>query len=454
MSGVNHQDLAGALRSLVDGTVLVAGDAGYDTARTPFFPHRTGHPVAVVRPRHAGDVAATVRVAASSNTPLFVRSGGHSWHSTGDGLLIDLSSLHTVDLDEGDETCWAGSGLTARDLTRVVSARGLAVGFGDTGSVGIGGATLGGGIGFLSRLHGLTIDNLLAAELVTADGQTRIVDSEHDPDLFWAIRGGGGNFGVATRFRYRLARVPRVYGGLLVLPATPRTIADLASACAEADDGLTVIANVMQAPPLPFLPDGVAGTLVVFARVCYAGPADGGDAVRALRDIAPPLLDLLQPMAYEALLEDEAPDRGARPAVQTMFIDHIDAATAGVIIDHLALARSWLRLVQFRVLGGAVSDIPADRTAYAHRASKILVIVAHGDEPDLQWADRWTRAVAHDLYQGDDGAYVNFLGPDDAGRITSAYPPDTLARLRRIKAAHDPTNLFQSNANIAPSWAR
>jgi hypothetical protein len=188
----------------------------------------------------------------------------------------------------------------------------------------------------------------------------------------------------------------------------------------------------MLAPPVPFLPEAVHGSLVVVARVCYSGPDVGEHAVRALRDIATPLADLLEPMPYAALLEEEAPDHGLRPAIHTMFIDHLDESKASVILEHLAAGQSWLRMVQFRVLGGAVSEVAADETAYAHRASKILVNVVHGDQPDLSWANGWVRAVAGDLYQGIDGAYVNFFGPDDR-RIEAAYPAPTLARLRSIR---------------------
>ena len=446
MSTSIQHNLAGTLQFLLEGAVLTAGDA-YDRARTPFFSHRTGRPAAVIRPAHAPDVATTIEVARSTRTPLIVRSGGHSWHSTGDGLLLDLGSLRKLDLDLSGSTAEAGSGLTAGEVSRALAPHGMAIGFGDTGSVGIGGITLGGGMGFLSRREGLTIDNLLAAEIVTADGQIRTVDACHDPDLFWAIRGGGGNFGVVTRFRYRLTALPEIYGGLLVLPATPSTIAELAAVCAAADEGLTVIANVMPAPPLPFLPPDLVGTLVVLARVCYAAPTAGEEGVRQLREVATPLADLLQPMPYAALFDQEAPDRGMRPAIKTMFLDHIDEPVAATMLDHLARGMSWLRVVQFRVLGGAVSRVAENATAYGHRASPILVNLIHG-EPDEAWANRWVHVLARDLYQGIEGGYVNFLGPDEANRVETAYPPRTLARLRSIKATHDPTNLFRSNVNI------
>jgi FAD/FMN-containing dehydrogenase len=282
----NREDLVDALRSSLDGQVLVAGDEGYDAARTPHFPVRIGKPVAVVRPKHADDVAVAVDAARRTGLSLFVRGGAHrgAAHSTGDGLLLDLRSLNNLDIDVAGRTVWADTGLTAGEVAWALAPYELAIGFGDTGSVGIGGLTLGGGIGFLSRLHGMTIDNVAAAEIVTADGRVRTIDHEREPDLFWAIRGGGGNFGVVTRFRYRLATVPDVYGGPLILPATPATIAQLASACADADDELTVIANVMPAPSMPFIPPALQSEVVIMAKVCYAGDLQNAEeAVRPLR---------------------------------------------------------------------------------------------------------------------------------------------------------------------------
>ena len=215
------------LRSRLDGRVTVPGDAGYDQARKVFYGKWDRRPAAVVRPAGAEEVARVVTLAAESGTELAVRSGGHSLagHSTSDGgIVLDLGELTAIDLDLEGRTAWAQTGLTAGAYTEAVGAHGLVTGFGDTGSVGIGGITLGGGVGFLVRRFGLTIDSLLAAELVTADGQLLQVDEERHPDLFWAIRGGGGNFGVATRLKFRLHELPSVVGGMLLLPGSPQVI--------------------------------------------------------------------------------------------------------------------------------------------------------------------------------------------------------------------------------------
>lgn len=450
MERLTRTSLLDVLRTTVAGDVLTTGRPGYDEGRTPYFRHRVGTPVAVVRPRDTDDVAAVVAAAREAGTDLAVRGGGHSVRSTGDGLVLDLGALDGVRLES--RTAWVGGGATTGAVAHVLGRRGLAVGFGDTASVGVGGLSLGGGTGFLSRLHGLTVDSVTAAEVVTADGRVRTVDSAHEPDLFWALRGGGGNFGVVTRFRYRTVPVPQVYGGTLLLPATAPTVSDLVALCLEADERLTVIANLLPAPPAPGVPPELVGTLVVAARVAWAGTAaDGAAVMRPLGSRA--AVNGLRPVPYAELLE-EAPDRGARPAVRTMFLDRVDEPVAETTLDQLRRAPSWLRMVQLRVLGGAVSRVPVAATAYAHRRNRILVTVVHGDDAGAATASRWAQEVVTELDQGVEGAYVNFLGPDEAHRVTAAYPEPTLTRLRRIKAVYDPENLFRHNVAIPPAAVR
>jgi Berberine and berberine like len=243
-----------------------------------------------------------------------------------------------------------------------------------------------------------------------------------------------------------------VYGGPLILPATPATISRLAQACAEADDELTVIPTVMPAPPMPFIPVEMQGQIVIMAVVCYAGQSgQAEEALWPLREIATPVLDMVQPMPYAALLDEETPVRGHPVAVRTRFLDHIDEAVGATILEGLNRSDSWLRFVQFRVLGGAISRVALDATAYAHRKAPIMAIVARVLEDDELAARQWAEALAEALYQGDDGAYINFFGPHDGDRIEAAYPGETLARLRRIKATYDPMNLFRNNDNITPA---
>src|SRR5215208_2967374 len=237
--------------------IIAPEDAEYDKARTVFYGGVDRRPAVIIRVADANDVARVVNLARENGLPLAVRSGGHSsvGHSVcDDGIVLDLSNMKDLQIDAESRTAWAETGLTAGELTTAAAAHGLAVGFGDTGSVGIGGITLGGGVGYLVRKYGLTIDSLLAAEVVTADGQLLQVDDQTHPDLFWAIRGGGGNFGVATRFQFRLHEVPSVVGGMLIMPAAPEVVAGLVAAATAAPEKLSAIVNVMPAPPMPFIP--------------------------------------------------------------------------------------------------------------------------------------------------------------------------------------------------------
>jgi FAD/FMN-containing dehydrogenase len=266
------------------GRVIGPRDPAYDDARRVFSGAVDRRPAAIVRVADAADVAHVVSFARETGLELAVRSGGHSSAGHGvseGGIVLDLADLRALEIDVQGRTAWAEGGLTAGEYTATAGAHGLATPFGDTGSVGIGGITLSGGVGYLVRKHGLTIDDLLAAEIVTADGRLRHVDAETHPDLFWAIRGGGGNFGVVTRFKYRLHPVNTVVGGMLMLPATAEVIASFIAEAEAAPEELSTIANIMPAPPMPFLPSEHHGRLVVMGMLAYAGDAESGRAAIA-----------------------------------------------------------------------------------------------------------------------------------------------------------------------------
>jgi FAD/FMN-containing dehydrogenase len=290
------------LRDTLNGRVITPGDPDYDQARTVFVGGIDRHPAVIIKAADANDVAGVVSLARETGLELAVRSGGHSTagHSTTEGgILLDLSSMNALDIDVEHHTAWAQTGITAGQYTTAAAAYGLATGFGDTGSVGIGGITLGGGVGYLVRKHGLTIDDLLAAEIVTADGRLLRTDPETHPDLFWAIRGGGGNFGVATRFQFRLHPLDRIVGGMLLLPATPEVIAAFVAEAEAAPEELSAIADIMPAPPMPFLPAEHHGRLVVMATLVYAGnPEVGQRTVAPFRALATPIADLVRSMPY------------------------------------------------------------------------------------------------------------------------------------------------------------
>jgi FAD/FMN-containing dehydrogenase len=444
------------LRDDFGGRVTAPGDAGYDQARSLFYGGFDHRPAAIVRPATAGEVARVVTLAAESGAELAVRSGGHSLagHSLSDGgIVLDLGELTALDLDLAARTAWAQTGLTAGAYTEAVGGHGLVTGFGDTASVGIGGLTLGGGVGFLVRRFGLTIDSLLAAELVTADGRILRVDGERYPDLFWAIRGGGGNFGVATRLQFRLHPLEGIVGGLLMLPASAEVVAGFMAAAEAAPEELSGIANVMVAPPMPFIPAELHGQMVVMALLAYAGEAAAGErALAPFRALAPPLADMLQPMPYAGLLQGDDDMEVIEESARSLFCDTVDATAAKTVVEHLEASTASMAVAQLRVLGGAMARVPAAATAFAHRRRPMMAGVGcvYEDAADRPVHDAWADRFAAALRQGDPGVYVNFLSDEGPERTREAYPGPTWDRLVEVKRRYDPGNLFHRNQNIPP----
>jgi len=440
------------------GQLIRPEDEGYDAARAVFYGGIDRRPALIVRPKDATDVSRVVSLARESGLELAVRSGGHSaagQSTTEGGIVLDLSEMKALEIDVGGRTAWAQTGLTTGEYTAAAGAHGLATGFGDTGSVGIGGITLGGGVGYLVRKHGLTIDDLLAADVVTADGRLLRADAETHPDLFWAIRGGGGNFGVATRFHYRLHEVDSIVGGMLILPATPEVIASFVAEAEAAPEELSAIANVMPAPPMPFVPPEAHGQLIIMAMLVYAGEEvdEGERAIAPFRALAAPIADMVKPMRYPEIYLPEEEDYHPTAVARTMFLDAIDLPVAETIVEHLQASIAQMAVAQIRVLGGAMARVPADATAFAHRKSRIMVNVAaiyeRPDEAEVH--EPWVAAFAAALRQGEGGAYVGFLGEEGEERIHEAYPGSTWERLEEIKGRYDPTNLFRLNQNIRPT---
>jgi FAD/FMN-containing dehydrogenase len=444
------------LRSAFDGEVIGPDDPSYEQARRVFYRSFDRRPAAILRPATAAEVAQVVAQARESGWELAVRSGGHSvaGHGTTEGgVVLDLAAMRGLEIDVEGRTAWAQTGLTAGEYAAAAGQHGLATGFGDTGSVGIGGLTLGGGIGFLVRKHGLTIDNLLAAEIVTADGQVLQVDDRSHPDLFWAIRGGGGNFGVATRLQLRLHPLPAVYGGMLILPATAQVIESFIAESDAAPEELSAIANIMVAPPIPMFPPEVHGRMAIMALLCYAGdPATGERVVAPFRKLATPLADMLGPMAYPELFPPGPPSPEEESA-RSLFPDAIDRAAAEAIVEHIQSSSAAMAVAQLRVLGGAMARVPADATAFAHRDRRIMAAVgAVYERPEERpvheaWADRLAAALTPER----PGVYVGFLGDEGPQRVREAYPGPTWERLVAVKDRYDPTNLFRLNQNIPPS---
>jgi FAD/FMN-containing dehydrogenase len=438
------------------GRVIAPDDPDYDEARQVFYGGIDRRPALIVRVAGADDVARVIALARETGLELAVRSGGHSvaGHGVSDGgIVIDLAGMRALEIDAEDRSAWAEAGLTVGEYTAAAGVHGLATGFGDAGSVGLGGITLGGGVGFLARKHGLTIDSLLAAEIVTADGRLLHVDDESHPDLFWAIRGGGGNFGVATRFRFRLHPVDTFVGGMLFLPATPEVIASFVAEAEAAPEELSTIANVMTAPPMPFLPPEHHGRPVVMGFLAYAGSIEDGErAIAPFRALAAPIADMVRPMAYAEMFPPEEEDYRPVAVSRTMFVDGVDRGAAETILERIETATATMAVTQIRVLGGAVSRVPRDATAYAHRGSRIIAnVAAVYERPEERLVhEAWVNALARALHQGDDGAYVGFLADEGEERVRAAYPGPTWNRLVDVKRRYDPDNLFRLNQNVAP----
>jgi FAD/FMN-containing dehydrogenase len=451
------QEIRGAMQKApITGRVIWPGDPDFDTARTVYLRSINKRPAAIVRVANESDIFRVIRLARENVMELAVRSGGHSLigHGLSDGgIVLDLSEMCRIEVDPRARTVTAQAGATAGQVTTATAAHGLAVGFGDSGTVGIGGITLGGGVGYLVRKYGLTIDDLLSADIVTADGNLLHIDAESHPDLFWAIRGGGGNFGVVTRFTYRLHEVNQVLGGVLILPATPDILQSVVDEADAAPEELSIIANAMRMPPMPFVPKEYHGQLGIMILPVYAGDVEKGQKVfAAFRKLGKPIVDMVQPMQYAQVYAMEGPHPVAA-AMRNLFVDTIDIKTAQSIMDHLEASTAPMAAAQIRVLGGAMARVPEDATAFAHRKRRIMVNIATMYErleeknQHEEWASRFMSAIRQD----GSGVYVNFLGNEGPARLREAYPGSTWGRLAAVKAEYDPGNFFRMNHNIPPA---
>jgi FAD/FMN-containing dehydrogenase len=446
--------LATALR----GRVILPRHADYDATRMVALANFDRRPAALVRVANATDVAAVLNFAQATELAVAVRSGGHSTMGFGGcdgGLVIDLRDLNTIDIDPVAKTAWVGTGLTAGEVTAAVEKHGLVIGFGDTGTVGLGGLTLGGGIGYMVRKFGLTIDNLLAAEVVTASGDILVADEAHHRELFWALRGGGGNFGVVTRLKFKLNDLPQFVGGPLVLPPRADVLAGFMAAAQAAPDELTTIGFLMPIPPVPVVPPEAHGKLALIAMMAYAGNPDGAArAIAPFRALATPLADLVRPAPLSSLYAlDPPPEMRSSVSIRSRFVDGIDVAAAHNILTAIERCEAPMKMVQLRALGGAFGRVPQDATAFAHRDAKAMVafLAMYGGGPDVTaHFERWAQA-AMDSVPSTGSAYVNFLADEGKDGLAAAYPAATLSRLRQVKRMYDPENLFRLNQNIAPA---
>lgn len=434
---------AADLLSQVSGSVLGPADPDFEAVLAGYGP-AAGRPALIVRPDDVAGVCAAVRTAVADGLPLAVRSGGHSVFTGTDGLLLDLRALAGIEVD-GDRVR-IGSGALWGEVAAALAPHGLALTSGDTTSVGVGGLALGGGVGWMVRAWGLAIDALVGAQLVTAQGEVLEVDAEHEPELFWAIRGGGGNFGVVTRFDFRAHRLDGVVHGAVdldpaVLPEVLRVVAGLA---ADAPDDLT--ATLLALPAMgPEMPASLqvsivwAGTDEAAARVALA-PLLSLDGVRG---------DTLQAGAYADALDEPHPPEGPMSMAEenVLLADTSDAAIAAILRAHEAFGG----MLFCRTLGGAYGRVPSDATAWAARDALLMTMVVAfrpGQIPEEEFAP--LRALWRESVGAGDAVYGNFRARTDADIVARMYPPATLERLVAVKRRWDPANLFRGNHNIAP----
>lgn len=427
---------------------ILPGDEGYSEASTTYMGE--GEPAVIIRARDATDVQAAIRTAVGDGLVLSVRSGGHSalGHGTNTGgVVLDLSGIDSVEvLDRDARLVRIGTGATWGTVADALADHGLALTSGDTRSVGVGGLTLGGGIGWMVRKYGLTIDALRAVDLVTADGTVLRASTDEHPDLFWAVRGGGGNFGVVTHFEFEAQRVSTIVGGMLSYAPGDATalVAGWRDAMRSAPEELSTALLLM--PGFGEYPAGIS------AFVCYAGP-DGDEARAAIE----PLLkigtvagNMVAEMPYAAVLEEAHPPEGVRAIVSNALVEDLTDEAIGAIVTAYADGQAG-RVVFLRSLGGAVSRVPAEATAFVHRDVEAMIVSAAfvpldaSDEMVAAAKKSW-RPIGE---QGV-GAYSNFLGSDEDEDVAAIYPPATYERLALIKRTYDPTNLFSRNFNIKP----
>ena len=445
------------LRARLVGEIITEETAEYDEVRRVPVLGVGGRPLAIVRAATEGDVVETVRFARQSGRPLAVRSGGHSvagYNMVDGAVVVDVSGMRAVSIDPEKRTARVQAGATSGDVIGPAHAYGLALSTGDTATVGLGGLVTGGGVGFMARKQGLAIDNLLSARVVKADGEAVTASADENADLFWAIRGGGGNFGIVTEFEFRLAAVGQVLGGALVLPATADVIRGYLELSDAAPDDLTTIANLMHAPPAPFVPAERVGELVLMVLACWSGDREEGERVLApFRALAEPVADAIAPIPYPVLYQfTQAQEVPHAVAIRSMFADAHGDETIDAMLAAMQEATSPMCMVQFRAMGGAIARLSDDETAYAHRQRRyfttVLALWEEDDEPVRHRA--WTEALWSKVEGDADGAYVNFLADEGEGRIRDAYPRGTYERLAAVKATYDPENVFRFNQNIKP----
>jgi FAD/FMN-containing dehydrogenase len=453
----------GELEGTLRGQLVRPADADYDEARAIWNAVHDKHPALIIRCAGTADVMHAVEFARSEGLPVAVRGGAHSiagFSTVDGGVVIDLAPMQGIRVDPAARRAVAQPGVTWSSFDHETQAFGLAVTGGLVSSTGIAGFTLGGGFGWLLRKYGLTCDNLLSADVVTADGKLITASEREHPDLYWALRGGGGNFGVVTSLEFRLHPVgPMVFAGPVFYSgeSARQVLRGWRDLTASMPDELSTLANILVAPPVPFLPESVHGKMIVGLVGVYSGSTeDGAKAARPMRELAEPLLDLMGPMPYTAIqsLLDPLWGEGAQNYFTGALLRRLDDDAIDTLLEQHAAGQAPVRELHLHHAGGAFGRVPADATAFAHRdAAYVLNVIARS--PEREGFDRhadWARATHRAMEPwSTGGAYVNFTSEAREDRVRASYPPETYARLVAAKDRYDPTNLFQLNQNIRPS---
>jgi FAD/FMN-containing dehydrogenase len=445
------------------GEVIQPQEAGFDAARQIWNGHVQRRPALIARCRGAADVMAAVRFCRDNNLPASVRGGGHAvaGHAICEGgVVIDLSAMTGSRVDPLARTIQLQGGCLTAHLDRESQAFGLATTGGIVSHTGMGGLTLGGGLGHLMRKLGLAIDRLRSCDVVTADGEFVVASELEHAELFWALRGGGGNFGIVTGFTFELQPLgPTVLAGMVAWPMdkAPEVLRFLREFIAEAPDEVGMMANLRLAPSLPFVPEELRGKPIVALIATYAGPVDEGRGVLGpIRQLPTPVIDVLTTKPYVAhqKLFDAAYPHGRHYYWKAHKLGPLSDEIIDVVVEHAEQVTSPLSAIPIFSLGGAVARTPEESTAFPYRdASHDLNIVASWLPEEIGDADRhigWVRELFSALEPYSRGVYVNFTGDDAAERVRQAYTDVQWARLTALKAKYDPTNFFRMNANIPP----
>ena len=449
------------LRNAMRGTVIAPDDGAYDEARRVWNAMIDRHPALIARCAGVDDVVVALRFAREARLPVAVRGGGHNIAGTGvcdDGVVIDLSAMKRIDVDASARRARVDPGATLADVDAALHPYGLATPVGINSTTGIAGLTLGGGFGWLTRKLGMTVDNLVSAQVVTADGERVVASASRHPELFWAIRGGGGNFGIVTEFELAVHPIgPDVLAGLVVFPfAEARSVlARYRAFAAEAPEDLAAWVVLRKAPPLPFLPADVHGRDVVIVALCHAGdPAEGERAIAPIRRFGKPVGEHVGVQPYRGW--QQAFDPLLTPGARNYWKSHNFSALSDGVLDTVVDYARRLPGPQCEIfiahVAGAANRVPADAMAYGHRDARFVMNV-HGrwdtaaeDAGGIGWARAFFDAARP---HASGGAYTNFMSADEGDRVRFAYGPN-YERLVAIKRHYDPANVFRSNQNVQP----